>query len=571
VTFAAPALSFARRPAVAAALSILFAVAVASPAAAAPRQSLTHTGAGRIQFLTDTSYSDLSGSLYNVNQQVNADAYWSNGYTGAGVDVALIDSGTAPVNALGGSDKVVYGPDVSFESGDPNLRNLDTFGHGTHMAGIIAGRSDSFRGVAYGARIVSLKAANAHGQTDLAQLVSLIKWVTQHAHDDGMNIRVLNLSFGALPTTTYRKDDLAFAVEKAWNAGIVTVVAAGNEGINSNGLDSPAFDPFVIAVGADNPHGTTDLSDDNVTSFSSRGNGTRDPDVIAPGKSVVSLRVPGSYLDSQFPDARVGEDYFRGSGTSQAAAVVSGAAALIISQRPNITPDQVKSLLMSTAQPIPNAASSDQGAGLIDLAGAFSTNTPSADQYWQHSNGSPQGVWWNVADATGNSWSSASAGNSWSGNSWSGTGWTGPGWDDDAGYVAGNSWSSDGWQGVSWGKPRTRGVCTAWFLDKMRDSNGVSWGRKVKTVGIRGITAFDELGVSWGKRGDRIQNGAPTLSLCTWKEQQWEANDIVPFDGSNLFRELGVSWGRKRTPTAAPTIGTSTATTLPSRYGWSLQ
>jgi subtilisin family serine protease len=549
VTFAAPALPIARQSASIAALGLSLALVLGVAAGPAPRQSTTHAGTGRIQFLSDGSYDDLSGSLYNVNRQVNADSYWANGYTGAGVDVALIDSGTAPVTGLDGQGKVVYGPDVSFESGQDNLRNLDTFGHGSHMAGIIAGRSDTFRGVAYGARIVSLKAADAHGQTDLAQIISEIKWVTQHAHDNGLNIRVLNLSFGAIPSTGYRKDDLAYAVEKAWNAGIVTVVAAGNEGAAANGLDTPAFDPFVIAVGADNPHGTTDVSDDNVSSFSSRGNGARDPDVIAPGKSVVSLRVAGSLLDSQYPDARVGEDYFRGSGTSQAAAVVSGAAALIVSQRPNITPDQVKSLLMSTARPIPNTAYSAQGAGLIDLQSAFDANTPNSGQYWQHSNGSPQGVWWSVADATGNSWSAASStGNSWSGNSWTGDGWSGPGWDDDS-YINGNSWSAGEWLSLT--KAKTRGVCTEWFLAKKdAHENGVSWGRKTKKVNIHQAVSRDEFGVSWGKRGQRIlPNRMSTVAFCDWKHEQWESKNVVGTDDSDAFRELGVSWGRRHNGT----------------------
>jgi serine protease AprX len=572
VSFAAPATSSSRRLTLAAVVALALALALlltlvapGAPSAGAP---LTHASAARIQFLTD-SVDDLSGSLYNVNQQINADSYWSNGYTGAGIDVALIDSGTAPVDALNGADKVVYGPDVSFESGQDNLRNLDTFGHGTHMAGIIAGLSDGFHGVAYGSRIISLKAADAHGQTDLAQIVAEIKWVTQHAHDDGMNIRVLNLSFGAIPTTSYRKDDLAYAVEKAWNAGIVTVVAAGNEGVYSSGLDTPAFDPFVIAVGADNPKGTTDISDDNVSSFSSRGNGTRDPDVIAPGKSVVSLRVPGSYLDIQYPDARVGDPYFRGSGTSQAAAVVSGAAALLLSQRPNMSPDQLKRLLMATARPIPNTSYSTQGAGLIDLSAAFDTDTPNAGQYWQHSNGSPQGVWWNVADATGNSWSTASAGNSWSGNSWTSTGWTGPGW-DDADFVAGNSWSSVGWLDASLTNSRERGVCTDWFLDKMRDANGVSWGRKTKTVHESGAGSRIELGVSWGKRGAEIRaNRSQTLDFCEWMHEQWESKQNVrvdpsggeSVDTSNNFRELGVSWGKRRMLTGVTEY----------RRGWSVQ
>jgi hypothetical protein len=283
---------------------------------------------------------------------------------------------------------------------------------------------------------------------------------------------------------------------------------------------------------------------------------------------VVSVRVPGSYLDAQYPDARVGDAYFRGSGTSQAAAVVSGAAALILSQRPNMSPDQVKSLLMATAQPIPNASYSAQGAGLIDLSAAFNSNAPDAGQYWQHSNGSPQGVWWNVADATGNSWSTASAGNSWSGNSWTSSGWTGPGWDDED-FVAGNSWSSVGWLDASLTKSRERGVCTEWFLEKKRDSNGVSWGKKIKQVHSFGAGSRDEFGVSWGKRGKEIRgNRSLTLDFCDWMNEQLESTKVVrvdtsggqSVDASNSFRELGVSWGKRRM-----TDGVTT-----TRRGWSV-
>jgi hypothetical protein len=267
---------------------------------------------------------------------------------------------------------------------------------------------------------------------------------------------------------------------------------------------------------------------------------------------VVSLRVPGSYLDTQFPDARVGDDYFRGSGTSQAAAVVSGAAALIVSQRPNITPDQVKSLLMSTARPIPNASYSTQGAGLIDLQAAFGASSPTAGQYWQHSNGSPQGVWWNVADATGNSWSTASStGNSWSGNSWTGDGWSGPGWDDDS-SVDGNSWSTGVWQGVSWGKPKDgprpkgsfeptlRGACTDWFLARMGDM----WSDKTKKVNAQGAHTRHETGVSWGRKRSQQVKDAELVAFCTWKDEA--GNDqVVALDTNDAYRELGVSWGRR--------------------------
>ena len=133
----------------------------------------------------------------------------------------------------------------------------------------------------------------------------------------------------------------------------------------------------MIAVGSDNANGTATTADDVVSTFSNDGDGTRNPDLVAPGEHVVSLRAPGSYLDTQLPGGpQSATGFFRGSGTSQATAVVSGAAALLIQQRPDITPDQVKALLMGTAQPIPAATARQQGAGLIDLATAMNTPTP---------------------------------------------------------------------------------------------------------------------------------------------------------------------------------------------------
>ena len=293
-------------------------------------------------------------SMYNVEQMDGAHAYWNAGYTGQGVGVALIDSGVTPVDGLNTPGKVVNGPDLSFESQDPSLEYLDTFGHGTHMAGIIAGRdsevtsvssSDSthFLGMAPDAQIVSVKVADALGQTDVSQVLAAIDWVVQHQHDNGMNIRVLNLSYGTDSNQSYVLDPLAYAAEQAWLHGIVVVVAAGNEGNWSNGLDDPAIDPYVIAVGASNTENTTTVRYHQPASFTSEGDGTRNPDLSAPGTHIVSLRDPGSFVDDTFgATATVSNRFFLGSGTSQAAAVVSGAAALLLSQRPWLTPDQVK-------------------------------------------------------------------------------------------------------------------------------------------------------------------------------------------------------------------------------------
>jgi len=463
---------------------------------------------------TSGSYPEVTaaGSLVNIAWQIGAPRYWAYGFTGKGVDVAVIDSGVSPVTGLAQADKIVNGPDLSFERKADNLRHLDTYGHGTHVAGIIAGRdpevtrerllldTNRFAGIAPSARIVSVKVANALGATDVSQVIAGIDWVVRNRQQDGLDIRVLNLSFGTDGSQDYLVDPLAFAVERAWHAGIVVVVAAGNSGGDHGRLNNPAFSPYVIAVGASNTRGTIDIRDDKVTDFSSRGDGRRDPDLVAPGKQVVALRVPNAHLDQLHPDARVGDRFFRGDGTSQAAAVVSGAAALVVQQRPNATPDQVKRLLTATTRSIPDTSASAQGSGLLNLWSAYEAPTASqATQSWPRSSGDGSldaargsirivgadgqvvsgeasvldedsgasslfdvctapgvvfdGNSWSATGLDGNSWSSNLDGNSWSitgtsGNSWSGSSWSSSAWTD------GNSWSGNGWLGVSWGKKR---------------------------------------------------------------------------------------------------------------------
>ncbi|HXJ63060.1 MAG TPA: S8 family serine peptidase, partial [Actinomycetota bacterium] len=162
------------------------------------------------------------GSMYNIDRITGATTYWSNGFTGQGIGVALIDSGVAPVDGLTAPGKVINGPDLSFESQASNLAYLDTFGHGTHMAGIIAGRSGvatsgayvndttHFLGMAPDAHIVSVKVADAHGATDVSQVIAAIDWVVQHRNDPGVNIRVLNLSYGTNSRQAYGPDPLGF-------------------------------------------------------------------------------------------------------------------------------------------------------------------------------------------------------------------------------------------------------------------------------------------------------------------------------------------------------------------------
>ncbi len=316
---------------------------------------------------------DASGdvnSMASTADYAGAAAWWRNGYTGAGIDVALIDTGVSPVEGLDGSGKVVYGPDLSLESQAPNLTNLDSYGHGTFMAGLIAGHDDTlqapydqapasaYRGMAPDSRIISIKVGTADGGTDVSQVIAAIDWVVQHAHDPGYNIRVINLSYGTNATQSYILDPLAYAAEVAWNSGIVVVAAGGNYGFQSHmnnapALADPAIDPYVIAVGSTDPNGTPTMSDDTVAAFSpwpKRG-ATRGVDLVAPGSHLQGLRVPNSYIDVNHPEGQIDDRYLRGSGTSESAAIVSGAAALILQRYPNATPDRVKKLLTGDGLP----------------------------------------------------------------------------------------------------------------------------------------------------------------------------------------------------------------------------
>jgi serine protease AprX len=354
---------------------------------------------------------------------------------GRGVDVALVDSGVVPVGGLAQPGRVVYGPDYSSERNDSDLRNLDTFGHGTHLAGLITGRDpvSGFAGVAPGARLVSLKIAGADGETDLARVLGALDWIYRNHDTRGYNIRVVNLSLG-VAAEDYRSDVLAWAVERLWNEGVVVVAAAGNNGSDTRMLDMPADDPFVIAAGASDTRNTVDPRDDRVADFSSRGNRWRAPDLVAPGTSVVSLRVPGSTLDTEFAGARVDGRYFRGSGTSQAAAVTSGLVARLLSAKPWLNPDQVKAVLTRSAIDLPDARIAD-GFGRIDLRGALALPTPDASLVAQRftpaqldldklrrelaDDGSEMGP--------GAQWN----GRRWSGRRWSGRRWSGAKWIDD--------------------------------------------------------------------------------------------------------------------------------------------
>ena len=291
--------------------------------------------------------------------------------------------------------------------------------------------------------MISLKVAATDGSTSLSRILSAMTWAVMHKSDDGRNIRVMNMSLGFRPESAYVTDVLSYATEQVWKYGITVVVSAGNAGATTTGLDSPAYDPFVIAVGADDLNGTPDAGDDVVPAWSSRAADGRGPDVVAPGRAIVSLRVPGSYLDVNHPGGRVSDTLFRGSGTSQAAGVVSGAAADLIAKRPSLTPDQVKALLTSTADPI-NADSHAAGAGRIDIAAAAAAPVPTGvRQTFQPAQFPSDYVKSLQGNRSGKNPAIGANGSLWNGSLWSGSLWSGSLWN-------GSLWSGSLWSGSLW-------------------------------------------------------------------------------------------------------------------------
>ena len=370
----------------------------------------------------------IGNLLYNSAGAVNANYAWTQGLSGAGIGVAIIDSGIhtdqdlqgLPILGLG--NRVVANFDII--GGGPD----DKYGHGTHVAGIIAGDgADStclnctatFRGIASGASLINFHVLDQNGAGSDATVISAISQAI--ALKSQYNIRVINLSLGRPVYESYLQDPLCQAVEAAWNAGIVVVVAAGNDGRDNTAgtsgygtINAPGNDPYVITVGAMNTVGTPDRADDIMTSYSSKGPTMIDhiakPDLVAPGNKVISLLATtsdtlaqdypanrptvGSYQQNGPPGQmkKLSSDYFVLSGTSMAAPMVSAAAAILLQQNPQLTPDQVKARLMKTAyKNLPQTVtivSGGQtfleqadiftvGAGYLDIQAAFNDNSVS--------------------------------------------------------------------------------------------------------------------------------------------------------------------------------------------------
>jgi serine protease AprX len=486
--------------------------------------TLDHNGIVSLSNQSNVAYISKDRSLTpffdNAAPAVNAQAAWNSNFNGSGIGVALIDSGVNAhpdllTSGLLPISRVVYSQ--SFVPGDSST--ADAYGHGTHIAGLIAGNglsstgpifSQTFKGVAPGANIVNLRVLDQNGSATDSQVIAAISQAI--SLKSKYNIRVINLSLGRAVFESYKQDPLCLAVEKAWKNGIVVVVAAGNNGryLPTSGyatVTSPGNDPYVLTVGSMKPMGTPERTDDLIASYSSKGPTLLDhvvkPDVVAPGNLVaatetsntalynteLSNRIPysayvygGSSTPSRF--------YFELSGTSMATGVVSGAVADLLQARPLMTPDQVKARLMKTASKTFPASSSvydaasgitytsqydifTVGAGYVDLAAALASTELSSGTSL-----SPIAVYdSNTGNVYLTSDSSAVWGTkqAWSGPAvWGSTQFTGGSsimW--GATTTGGSSimWGATGLAGSSimWGAGTSSGFSTIW-------SNSIMWG-----------------------------------------------------------------------------------------------
>ncbi len=388
-------------------------------------------------------------------QETGAAQLAAQGDTGQGVTVAVLDTGIDSLPDFSG--RLLAGVDLT----GGNNPFQDGYGHGTFVAGLIAGNGASsngqYSGEAPGARLVSIKVAGAQGLTHLSTLITGLQWAVDHQNADG--IKILNLSLGYQSSQSTVTNPLDQAVQAVWNAGITVVTSAGNAGPFNGTILSPGDDPMVITVGALDDMATPSATDDEMTDFSSVGPTSRDgwakPDLVTSGRSVVSLAAPGSMIDSEYPSAQVGAANFVGSGTSFSAAITSGAAALVLADNPGLDPDQVKARLLGTTSPGPVGNPFVDGHGALN---AYAAATAGPMDYHQSATGlvgallgatvslSPGGSadTWNA-----NLWSGLSltqgpgGGGNWNGYAWSGADWNGWTWTSRA-------WNDGGWTGATW-------------------------------------------------------------------------------------------------------------------------
>jgi serine protease AprX len=424
-----------------------------------------HTVIAEVSAAGSCSYNCINTTALQSTyaKAINADDLWNvSPYTrGDGVTVAVVDSGISPHPDFAdywGNSRIIGRVNFTPDTLTPD----DFYGHGTHVAGTIAGLGQAsnqrYVGVAPEAKLVDIKVMDDWGYGTTSGVLAGLQWIYEnHA---AYNIKVVNLSLNSRINESYHESALSAALEVLWFNKIVVVVSAGNGG--KQRLYPPANDPFVITVGAADDKGTAAISDDTLPAFSAYGmtaDGFFKPDIVAPGTNIVApLSGDDNNLTWAHPDNRLPApdtyNYYKMSGTSMAAGVVSGAVALLLEDEPNLTPDQVKYRLQATARPFSRGESCSTGAGYLDIYNAVNgSSTQSANTNLQASQllwtGNDPVTWGSV------SWNSVS----WNSVSWNSVSWNSVSWNSV-------SWNSVSWNSVSWnssdfGSSNGNGSCTA--------------------------------------------------------------------------------------------------------------
>ena len=479
------------------------------------------------------------------------------GYTGAGIGIAVIDSGiaswhddltnkTARLFPYGNQRVAKF---VDFVNG--RTLPYDDNGHGSHVAGTIAGNgydsNGEKSGIAPGAAIISLKVLDAQGQGTISNIIAALGWVAANAAT--YNIKVVNMSVGARILESYWTDPLTLAARAVTNKGIVVVTAAGNMGKNAQGhlqwggITAPANAPWVLTVGASSTMGTNTRNDDTMAAFSSSGPSSVDfeakPDLVAPGTGTISLAVPGSLFyatKAQYllaGKAGLGvKPYLSLSGTSMAAPVVTGTVALMLQANPTLTPNLVKALLQYTAQVYPGYSPLRQGAGFLNTLGAvrlakFYLNPHAGDRM------PVQKVWsrqinWGSHQLTG-------------------------------GVIlpSANAWAAN----IVWGTAKTLGSSGDNIVWGTAGGDNIVWGPACGDYIVWG-TAGDGDNIVWGTSGgDNIVWGTSADTDVTWGE---DADDVVVFsdDATEPLPNVALEFGEVTTTTVTDPVTGITTTTV---------
>jgi serine protease AprX len=464
------------------------------------------------------------------------------GYDGSGIGVAVIDSGITAwhddltMTGAPGSQRVDQF--VDFVGG--GLTPYDDYGHGTHVAGIIAGNGfdsgGARAGIAPGATLLVLKVLDGAGRGRISDVIAAFDYIV--SHQSTFHTRVINLSLGAGVFESYDSDLLTLAAKKAVDGGMVVVASAGNAGRNSNGRDvyggttAPGNAPWVLTVGASSTQGTTLREDDIVASFSSRGPTAVDkrakPDLVAPGVGTESLSAAGSALFSSKAQYLVAGTvitpsfpYLSLSGTSQAAPVVAGTVALMLQANPALTPNAVKAILQYTAQKYDGYDALTQGSGFLDAHGAVDLaryfGSPQTTAYPSSATWSRQLIWGNHRVSGGRLTPTA------------------------------NAWGSD----VAWGAARrTDGTPVSWGVQcasaDCSDATQEQWGTTCVlpdcSIVIWGDVASENVVWGWTCGGaDCNTGGAPTVwspAMMAWSNSE---EDTVVWGTAD--EEDTVVWG----------------------------